>query len=195
MKFTFHTKNLNERLYKRLIQYYLFVSLPNKWWYKMFNTWSIDIYPSDAAIDNKFFATTPERSSRGVGGVTGLGTITMFLEDTSANLNDPFLRSLRKNIIPTSHELGHAIGIALGWRNKVALRNDDWSGHKKGTKLNASTALIHDAHVEGQLHNMKVWVKSGGIFSKWKQITVQVLDMRRVIKQYEETFIKSNFLQ
>ena len=174
---------MDKRLYKRLIEYYLFVTMPSKWlWWRVFDKWTVEIYPSTEITTNKFFAGTMERD-RGVGGVTGLETVTLFLEDKKTNLNDIFLRAVRKNMIVITHELGHAIGIGFGWREKVKLRNDDWSGHRKGTKLNASTALIHDAHVEKWLYPMKVWVKTGRIFPGWKRITVQVLDMRKVIRE------------
>lgn len=126
----------------------------------------------ELASENPFF-----EGKDGVGGVTGQGIIKLYLEDKRTLVGDIFQRIIRKNMIPISHELCHAILIHDGQSQRVALRNNDWSGHKKGTMLNFSTAEVHDRHIEGRLWNMKFWFWDWKLFIP-RRMNTRVLDIR-----------------
>lgn len=167
MKINFHTTNLNDRVYKRLINYFLYFTLKSKDFHSFYKKWEIDIYPSTQIGDSKFFDTQGD----GVGGVTGMYHIALYLEDKPTNLiHDIFKATLRKNAMVISHELCHAMLIHKGrYSNKVKLRNDDWSGHKKGTLLAMHTAEVHDRHIEQNFKTSNIW------FYDWKTFTAHYL--------------------
>lgn len=134
-------------------------------------SWDFDIYPSSMAPNDPHFD-----GQEGVGGVTGMGKVKLYLEDQKTDIiRDIFRRVLRKNFIVITHECAHAILIYKKLTHRVALRNDDWSGHKKGTMLNFSTAEVHDRHVEGIFKTINVWVRNGWT---WAYLTgTKVLDI------------------
>jgi hypothetical protein len=152
----FHTKNIDPELYERLIRMFVYDMLDsgyNLYWSK----WRWDIYSSADAPDDPFFD-----GKEGVGGVTGMGTVKLYLEDKKTNImKDIFRRVLRQNYLVISHEGSHSLLIHMKKNHKVALRNADWSGHPKGTKLNFSTAEVHDRHVEGRFKNLSIWIRQG----------------------------------
>ena len=152
---TFYTENLNEQVYKRLIQYYIYDMLGPGESTLYWNKWKWEIYPSSDAPNDPHFD-----GQEGVGGVTGRGIVKLYLEDTKTDLiRDIFRRVLRKNYIVITHEGAHSLLIFKKQTYKVKLRNDDWSGHKAGTKLNFSTAEVHDRHVEGRFKKINVWIR------------------------------------
>ncbi len=144
--------------------------------YKDFvDTWVIHIFPSHQAKEDPNF-----HGQEGVGGVTGMNNIRLYIEDTRTLREDLFQRVLRKNAVPITHELCHAILIHLKKTHKVPLRNDDYSGHKAGTKLNFSTAEVHDRHSENNFWTMRFW------FWDWHDFTlmrcrVKALEIRDLI--------------
>jgi hypothetical protein len=169
----FHTENLDKVIYTRLIRWYV---------YDMFNDtldfgdfffkWTIDVYPSSMAPNDPFFD-----GKEGVGGVTGMYKMKLYLEDKKTNiLRDIFRRVLRQNLLVITHELAHAILLHKGLKHKVKLRNNDWSGHKKGTKLNFSTAEVHDRHVEGKFKKMNVWVRNGWTWVRLRGLSTIDID-------------------
>jgi len=173
MPIKFYTKNINTRLYSRAIRYYLWQTFRWKMQYRNFlRKWTIEIYSSDRASEDSHFD-----GKDGVGGVTGQGLVKLYLEDKKTLLGDLFQRVIRKNMVPISHELCHAVLIDLGKSQKVALRNDDWGGNKKGTMLNFSTAEVHDRHIEGKFWAFRFW------FWDWykliaRRFYTKVLDIR-----------------
>jgi hypothetical protein len=139
---------------------------------EFFFKWTIDVYPSDQAPNDPHFD-----GQEGVGGVTGMYKMKLYLEDKKTDvIRDIFRRVLRKNLMVITHELAHAILIHTKQTHKVKLRNNDWSGHKKGATLNFSTAEVHDRHVEGKFKQMKVWIRQGWTWVHLKGLTVVDID-------------------
>jgi hypothetical protein len=135
--------------------------------------WDIYIFPSTEAPNDPHFD-----GQEGVGGVTGFGIVKLYLEDKKTDLiRDIFRRVFRKNVIVISHELSHAALIFRKKTHKVALRNDDWSGHKKGDKLNFSTAEVHDRHVEGRFKTLNLWFWDWKTFTGIKLTGTKVIDI------------------
>ena len=113
----------------------------------------------------------------GVGGVTEWRHIKLYLEDTETKQGDVFMRAFRNNMVPLSHEFCHAILIFLGRDDRVALRNDDFGGNKKGKILNFSTAEVHDRHTEGKFWALRFWFWDW-ILWRSKRMYCRVLDIR-----------------
>ena len=108
--------------------------------------WDWEFYPSTESPNDPHFD-----GQEGIGGVTGLGIVKLYLEDKKTNmLHDIFRRVFRSNLIVITHEGAHSLLIFRGRIHKVKLRHDDFSGHKAGTMLNFSTAEVHDRHNEGR---------------------------------------------
>lgn len=166
MKFIFETDNINEKKYKKFVYMYIIQNTPKNKRRDIWK-WNITFKPStESHLDPHF------HGEDGVGGVTGLGKITMYIHDEVGDI--PWFWT---NALATSHELAHMIGIVMGWREKIPLRMDDFSGHKKGTLLNKSTQEIHDRHSEKRLYTMKYW------YVDWRRFriltgTARVLDFR-----------------
>lgn len=173
----FHTKNLSKKLYARAISFYLWKTLSLRDYVNFFRKWEIEIYPSEESVNDKFFDGI---KSKGIGGVTGMNHIKLYLYDNN-DLNNTLYPYFRPNMIVISHELAHAILIHKGYNTKVNLRNDDWSGHKRGNTLNFSTAEVHDRHIENKFFKMPFnfwdWIK----FKNYK-MNCTVLDIRDIVK-------------
>ena len=154
----FHTENLNEELYKRLIGMFIYDMLDKSGdFYLYWKNWEWDIYPSSAAPLDPFFD-----GKEGVGGVTGMGKVKLYLEDKRTNIiSDIFRRVLRQNYIVITHEGSHSLLLYKKLTHKVKLRNTDWTGNKKGTMLNFSTAEVHDRHIEGKFKKLNIWARQG----------------------------------
>ncbi len=119
-------------------------------------SWEWQFWPSIMASNDPHFD-----GKDGVGGVTGMGVVKIYLEDKKTDLfHDIFRRVLRQNTIVITHEGAHSLLIFKKKNHKVALRHDDYSGHKAGDMLNFSTAEVHDRHSEGRFVDLKpfrVW--------------------------------------
>jgi len=158
----FHTDHLYKRSYIRAIKYFLYTT--NGWERdSRWNDWKIDIYSSTEAPNDPHFD-----GQEGVGGVTGFQTIKLYVIDTDNGM--VFLQ----NFMMISHELCHMMLIVDGRNDRVRLRNDDWSGNKKGTELNFSTAEVHDRHIEKKFRTMSMW---GWYKIFWKRFRLRVIDI------------------
>jgi hypothetical protein len=177
MPSTFHTNNISKRLYARAITFYLWKTLSFRDFISFKRAWKIDIYPSEESVNEKFFDGNKDK---GIGGVTGMNTIKLYLYDKD-DLNNTLYPYFRPNMIVISHELCHAILIHKGMKERTNLRNDDWSGNKRGKILNFSTAEVHDRHIENKFFKMPFnfwdWVK----FKNYK-MNCTVLDIRDIVK-------------
>lgn len=160
----FNTKNIDEHQYKRFIEWFLYNTTGK--WDKNWDRWSITLFSSIDAPNDPFFD-----GQRGIGGITGLYTMKLYVNDSNNNM------MFMENAMMISHELSHMLLIHYGYNQKVSLRNDDWSGHKKGARLNYSTAEVHDRHVEKKFRTDKIWY---GVKKPWKFINVIVLDLRDI---------------
>lgn len=176
MRIYFFTENLDQKLYKRAIEVFLYETLKkaDNRWVKILDNLVINIFSSTKSSNDPNF-----HGENGVGGVTGMNRITLYLLDEKTNPRDSFQMAFRSNMIATSHELCHHILISMGYNNRVALRNDDYSGHKKGQLLNFSTAEVHDRHMEKRFQSVTFWNWLKGIIPY--RITMQYLDIRDVL--------------
>ena len=137
--------------------------------------YQIILRPSHRASEDPFF-----HGKDGVGGVTDLVKMILYLIDANENPKDPFQRVLRTNANVISHEGGHAILLSYGLTHRVPLRHDDFSGHKAGTMLSFATAEVHDRDTE----NIGFYLKFKQFYlayMKFFQINVKVLDFRDII--------------
>ena len=172
MKFNFETENINPRLYKRAVRYYLWKTLGIKN-YISFRDWSITFKPSEQAKDDPFF-----HGQKGIGGVTGMGKVTVYVHDVDDD--STLLPYYRMNMVVISHELCHAMLIHLGQTHRAVLRNDDYSGHRRGAFLNFSTAEVHDRHTEDNFWTMDCNFWDWKTF-KNKHLTCRVLEIRDLV--------------
>ena len=176
MAVRFHTENINPRLYKRAIQYYLYFTLRIRDFISFNRKWKIDFYPSDESINEKNF----NNGVKGIGGVTGMNTITFYIYDKD-DLKNSLYPFFRPNMMVITHELCHAILIHKKMTHRVVLRNDDWGGNRKGKALNFSTAEVHDRHIEGKMWNMKFNFWDWHKFKNYK-MNCTALDIRDITK-------------
>lgn len=175
MRLNFLTSNLDEKLYKRAIECTLYETLKkvDSRWAKILDNLDIHMYSSEKSHEDKFFFGV-----NGVGGITGINTITMYLNDTKSNPKDPIQMALRVNMLAISHELCHHILLSMGKTHRVQLRNNDYSGHKKGDTLNFSTAEVHDRHMEKKFITLSFWHYIKGIIPyKYKITIVDITDI------------------
>jgi hypothetical protein len=170
MKFIFETVNIEQKLYIKLITKFLISTLGKN--RKLLDLWEITFKPSTMASNDPFFPGVD-----GVGGITGMGKITLYVEDAKTPFLDIFQRVYRRNALMITHEVSHAILIQMGRSDRVRLRNDDYSGHKAGTSLVYSTAEVHDRHMEKRffiLSFLKIF-----LFIPYR-MRAQVLDFREL---------------
>lgn len=146
MKTIFETQNIDKKFYNRLIGKYINSQIP---WEKRLKFWiakrslQIIIRPSTRASEDPFF-----HGQDGVGGVTAPKKMVLYVEDKTESHADIFQRVLRKNAKMISHELLHWLLMIENKGHQVPLRNDDYSGNKKGDLLNFWTAEVHDRDIE-----------------------------------------------
>lgn len=148
LSIVFETENLNKIIYQRLIHRWFNSQLPGgmkKKFFTQMQTYQIILRPHTRASENPFF-----HGKDGLGGVTSDKSMILYLYDQHENPLDPVQRILRANAKVISHEGGHALLIWAGLNHRVPLRNDDTSGHKKGTILPYHTAEVHDRDAEGR---------------------------------------------
>ena len=171
MKFRFYTEKINKRLYKRFVQIYVYQTFGHIN-YQLLKGWKFEFFPSEMAVNDPHF-----HGEKGVGGVTGMGHVKLYIEDKKTTDNDVFLRVFRRNALMISHETCHAMLIVMGKTQKVKLRNDDYSGHRSGMLLNYSTAEVHDRHIE-----KKFYVLNFDFWDWWRfknrKMIANVLDFR-----------------
>ena len=166
LEIKFVTHSINKNLYKRAIQSFLYDTMG--YWHKGFDDWVVTVISNNLIEDSEYFDGD---KSKGVGGVTGGGHVKLWIEDTD---NDMIFMS---NMMMISHELSHMIGMVLNWRERVPLRNADWSGHTKGTVLNNWTQEIHDRHVEGNLRPLKFWYRRRWFWRRMNCIVLNIKDI------------------
>lgn len=160
----FATGRIKRELYRRAIHSFLYDTCNG--WNEKFNDWTIHVISNNMIEESEHFDGDKDK---GVGGVTGGNMMKLWIEDDD---NDMIFMS---NMMMISHELCHMIGMVNDWRERVPLRNDDWSGHRKGTELNRWTQEVHDRHVEGNIRTMSFWYRRGIVYRK---MTCRVLDMK-----------------
>jgi hypothetical protein len=144
----FETQNLNRIIYQRLIHRWFNSQVPSGMKRRFFaemKTYRIILRPHTRASQDPFF-----HGKDGLGGVTDPTKMILYLYDEHENPADSVQRVLRANAKVISHEGGHALLIWAGLNHRVPLRNDDTSGHKKGTMLPFHTAEVHDRDAEGR---------------------------------------------
>lgn len=174
MKFTFETENINPRLYQRAIRYYLWETLGITKYVSFTTNWKIKFRPSEQAVNDPFF-----HGQKGIGGVTGIDEIVVYVHDVDDNSD--LLPYYRMNMVVITHELCHAMLIHNGQMHRTVLRNDDYSGHRKGSFLNFSTAEVHDRHTENNFWTMDCNFWDWKTF-KNKRLTCKVLEIRDIIE-------------
>lgn len=155
----FQTKNINEKVYTKLIIRQLRINLKENY-QEFMKHWNIILYPLEAAEDFKeFFGHVEEETNLGIAwGLTTPdtkkgrgGDIYCFINDT----RNMFI--IRSNFIKISHELGHALA-----RNKFgntrSVRKYDDPGAKAGTVGPAYVTKVHDQYY-GEKKFLTYWVK------------------------------------
>lgn len=152
MGIKFFTKNLNTRLYKRAIFRMLHEMYPRRMDYIFYwRHWNWEVHPSTEAHSDPHF-----NGQDGVGGIVGMGTVTLYLEDKRTNMiYDFFRRVFRQNFTVIGIEAAHSVLLDSGRKHKVPLRHADTSGHKAGTMLPFFVAEVHDRHAEGRFKLLK----------------------------------------
>ena len=118
------------------------------------NNWKnfdVYVYPHTLSSSDPFF-----HGLNGVGGVTDPTKMKLYVRDTKSSYAD------LENFLMVSHEIGHAILMWFDFSQRKAMRNDDYSGNKKGELRKAWTQEVHDRHIEKNIETYKFW------FHDWK---------------------------
>jgi hypothetical protein len=166
LKFVFETENLNERVYKRICNYYILTNFGLRTW-KRLDSAIITIRPSERIGEEPFF----DPGSNGTGGVTDRSGCKLYLFD-----NKDLNLFLRTNATTVTHELAHlALLHRVEGSRRVPLRNNDLSGNKEGKMLNYSTAEVHDRHIENHFNPVTIWVWVG---LRYRRLQYLELDFR-----------------
>lgn len=166
MKCIFNTDNINKRAYRRLVSRYIIENF-GFLGFRRTKDWTITFYPSTLIGNDPQFPGVKE----GTAGVTGLGTIRVYVYDKSG-----FGLHFITNAVTITHEIAHAVLIASpGGNQRVRLRHDDLGGNKAGTLMNYSTAEVHDRLSEKRFFTFRNWLAWG---IGWKHIGYNVLDFR-----------------
>ena len=178
MKFHFLTNNLSEKFYTRFIHTYYHYTLSRKTkrqYKKELDALVWVIKPSSEARHDPLF-----HGKNGVGGATGPSQITLYLEDVQENIHDPVQRVFRKNNEVICHEFGHWILYVTNQRERVPLRNTDYSNVRAGQLRPFFYAEVHDRDIEDHKFLMKFH------FIDWKKFKIlrrkfRVLDFRDLV--------------
>jgi len=178
MRFIFHTTNLDQYLYKRLIRSYIgsqYGRLARLKFVTKNLLYTITIKPSSMANESPFFD-----GKNGVGGVTDPKRMILYLEDKQENPKDRVQRVLRQNVNVITHEFGHKFLMDAGLGHKVPLRNQDEMGHKPGTMLNFWTAEVHDRDIENRAYQKEFWFTIRSTGESYRYV-LKVLDFRDLL--------------
>lgn len=179
MKIIFETKNLNKNLYANFINKSLLATLgfpKASLYFKQSKSYQVILRPSSMASEDKFF-----HGKDGVGGVTDPEKCILYMLDTDDNPKNARKPNFETNANVISHELlGHRLLYWAGKNQKVALRHDDFSGHKAGAMLNFSTAEVHDRDTENfsWYFDFDVWYWK---YLKTFTFRVKILDFRDLL--------------
>lgn len=176
MLFKFEVVNVNPRLYQRAIRFYLWSTLGIKKYMSFTKSWEIVLRPSELASADPNF-----HGQKGIGGVTGKNKIIVYIHDVDDKT--PLLPYYRMNMVVITHELCHGMLIHFGQTHRSVLRNDDFSGHKKGTSLNFSTAEVHDRHIENNFWTMDCNFWDWKTF-KNKRLMCKVMELRDLVGMF-----------
>lgn len=180
MKIIFHTQNLHKPLYLNFINKSLIATLGHSKAYRFLKenkNYQVILRPSSMASEDPFF-----HGKDGVGGVTDPIKCILYMRDVDDNPKNVRKPNFEENANVISHELlGHRLLYWAGLNHKVAMRNDDFSGHKAGDMVNFSTAEVHDRDTE----NFSWYFEFKLLYLKYlKRFTfkVKIIDFRDLLQ-------------
>ena len=168
MKFKFETKNINKRLYRIAIMFYVHQAVgSNKDW-KKYKHVTATIRPMSMTSEDRYFIKD------GIAGYFGNTELVLYVVDVAGDW------SFYTNMMMISIEAGHMVLYFKDRRERVQLRHNDEGGNVAGTKLPFYVAEVHDRHHEKKFYTMRF------LFWDWKKIffvrriVARVVDIRDI---------------
>jgi len=170
MEILFETKNLDKKLYQKMILHYIYEHYHYKDYTRLReqDKWKIVIKPV-TMFDNSFYhgSNTDTLDYSIPHGVTGLGDITCYLTDSE----NPLVRLQNMSVI--CHELAHMILMIYYPDMVTKQRYDDFYG-KTGTDRKFFSSEVHDRVAEGRVKQFSYPLKR---FQRVKYVGVDLSDI------------------
>jgi hypothetical protein len=176
MQITFHTKNINSKIYEKCIlqyiyQHYYYLDYPR---YMKQDKWKIEIMPVSMA-DISFYSNDEKKSlsPQIPHGVTGMNTVKCYILDIDNNM------IMLQNFSAIFHELAHMI-LKIYYPVRASHQRHDDFYSLKGNKKKFFSSEIHDRATEGKFRQIKV------ITGFRKSITLICLDITDLTNSRKE---------
>ena len=170
MEILFETKNLDQKLYQKMILHYIYEHYHYKDYERLRaqDTWKI-IIKDVKMFDQSFYhgANQDNLDYSIPHGVTGLGDITCYLIDSK----NPLVRLQNMSVI--CHELAHMILMIYYPDAITKQRYDDFYG-KAGTDRKFFSSEVHDRVAEGRVKQFSYPLKR---FQRVKYVGVDIADL------------------
>jgi len=169
----FHTRNLNEKLYERMIQN--FCAHTNQNVHEFFKKWTIHIFSledTNPAYYDHIALGNGERIAAGItSGVTGMFEIKLWLHDSTDNFKN------RENAVTVCHELAHAVLF-----------------HRYGSEGN-----YHVKRVHGNTNRFKMsfWYRSKFLWRRFTASLAAITILKSIIEKRKlaETIVRKILLR
>lgn len=158
MDITYHTENLDRRLYDNAIYSYLKTIL-TKEQYKQFSYFlQIDVYPAEKSVE--FFDIKKDKLKPS--GVTNKYHLTLYLTDEKTTWKDPLMAVFKENMSVIIHELLHALCYGFSPVIRIPNKYNSYYG-KKGDIGWYYTVKVHDLFTGRRTigHKFNYWFIDG----------------------------------
>ena len=179
MEIKFTTKNIDTKLYEKLILKYVY----DHYYYKDYsryveqNKWVIEIKPTtdyDGAYTND--PRFEELDFSIPHGITGKGNVVCFVTDSKNNL------ITLQNMSVICHELAHMILLIYFPDKVVKMRYNDFHG-KAGDSRKFFSSEVHDRVTEGRIKQFRYPI------SRWRKLTFVGVDIEDLVNSRNENKI------
>jgi len=182
MPIFFHTKNIDQAKYIKLIRRTIFLNGNDgtnlsgmRAWTNFIENWTLTIIPVEKQEEYKrFYEHLDVETSDGIAwGVTGLRVIYMFVNDSK----NSFI--IRQNMMPLAHELLHAIYQDAVGTSHLTRIYDAPEGRAGGRGAGA-TVIVHD-NWYGSKKRIRLWIRWG---IGWLPITIPYIPVKKAKELY-----------
>ena len=160
MEINFTTKNIDEKLYQKIILYYIYDHYYHKDYLRYIDQdkWVIEIKSTDQ-YDSNYYSNDPRAEELDFSiqhGVTGRGKIIVYITDNKNNL------ILLQNMSVICHELAHMILMIYYPDKIVKMRHNDFHG-KAGDSRKFFSSEVHARVAESRVRPFKYPI------SRWRK--------------------------
>jgi hypothetical protein len=160
VEINFTTKNIDEKLYQKIILHYIYDHYYHKDYLRYMDQdkWVIEIKSTDQ-YDSNYYSNDPRAEELDFSiphGVTGRGKIVVYITDNKNNL------ILLQNMSVICHELAHMI-LQIYYPDKIVnMRHNDFHG-KAGDSRKFFSSEVHDRVAESRVRPFKYPI------SRWRK--------------------------